>query len=133
MEIVGLTASIGALAELTLKVFTTLYTYYGDVKNGPSRSAELRDELGAMLALFEGLKQSLSRGNYIDNTGANLHGELGNLHEILVEMQDRVKADQTRGIRRMTWPFKEGENKKFIERLERCKSTFNLALNIDQR
>jgi hypothetical protein len=76
MDIVGLAASIGTLAELTLKVFTTLYTYYGDVTNGPLRSTELRDELGAMLSLFEGLKHTLPRGNRIDNMGANLHGAL---------------------------------------------------------
>ena len=60
MEFVGLAASIAALSELALKVLSGLYKYYGDVKSGPARSAELREELGSILFLFEGPNKTLS-------------------------------------------------------------------------
>ena len=63
--------------------------------------------------------------------GTDLHGALCSLHDMLVTMHERVKADQTKGIgKRMKWPFCERQNQ---EKIERYKSTFNLALNIDQR
>jgi hypothetical protein len=59
---------------------------------------------------------------------------MGRFVDMLVTMQERVKADQTKGIgKRMKWPFCERQNQQFIEKIERYKSTFNLALNIDQR
>jgi hypothetical protein len=134
MEIVGLLASVAQLADLTLKVFTNLYRFYGDLKNAPVRSAELREELGTILSVIETLKEALDQNTRTNpNLGRGiLETTVAQFVKLLQEMERRIAAHRTSVIQRLKWPFDERENKQFVERIERYKNTFNLALNVSQ-
>jgi len=132
-ELVGLIASVGSLAELTLSVFTSLYRYYGDVKSGPTASADLRNELGVMLNVIDHLKESLKSDTPSLQVYCNvLGGAVAELTWMIKEMEKRVAAEKAKGINRLKWPFSKSENEEFLTRIERYKGTINLALNKEQ-
>ena len=130
MEIAGLVLGIIPIAA---KVLSTLYGIYGDVKNAPALSTDLREELGAILALMKNVKHVLEHQTKIINDDAGgLEASARQLLGLLQEIEQNIDANQSRGLHRLPWPFKEAENKRLIEKMERCKGTFNIAWNIAQ-
>jgi hypothetical protein len=49
---------------------------------------------------------------------------------MLNEINERVQISNTKGIRRLTWPFAKDESMKLLERIRRYNEIFNLALNL---
>jgi hypothetical protein len=121
--------NIAKLCELTLKVLGNLYRYYNDVGAAPVRSKELRDELGAMSGLLQQLEDAIKA----DAINKCLESALGQYRIMIDDMERRTTPDQTSGIRRLKWPFKQDENVRFLQSIERHKSTFLLALNLGHR
>lgn len=129
-ELVGLVASVAALAELTLKVFTNLYRLYGDVR-GPA--AELRNELGLMLGVIDNLKETIRNDeSSLQSYHRSLEGAVAEFVRMVEEMEKRIVPEQINGIKILKWPFTEGENKIYLERIERYKGTINIAMNAKQ-
>jgi Fungal N-terminal domain of STAND proteins len=133
MEAVGFVASVAQLADLAVKVFGDLHRYYHGVKNAPVRAKELREELGGILRVVETLKDVLSdTPSKIGISSETLVGVVDQFTETLLDMEKQVDAERAKGIRRMKWPFNEHEIQEVIDKIERFKNTFNLALNLEQ-
>lgn len=130
MEAVGFAASLEQLAAAAKTAYCTLYMYYEDVRDAPKRSQELRHEMGAIGDQLNHLVALITS----DSTSLNLSEALGTsiseFQIMLDEMNDRVKVSQTKGWRRLKWPFTKDENGRFLSRMERYKSIINLTLNI---
>ena len=132
-EVVGLVASVAALAELTLKVFTNLYRYYVDLSLAPESSATLRHELGLTLGIVESLNETVKNDTpSLHSYHRSLEGAVAELIKMLEEMERRVGAEQTRGIRKLKWPFTKQENEQYLATIERYKGTINTAMNTEQ-
>jgi hypothetical protein len=133
MEVVGFVASVAQLADLAVKVFGDLHRYYHGVKNAPARAKDLREELGGILGIIETLKDVLSdTPSRVGISSETLEKVVSQFTEALVDTEKRVAAERAKGIQRMKWPFSEHETQEAIEKIERFKNTFNLALNLEQ-
>jgi hypothetical protein len=129
---IGLVAAVGTLAQLSEQVLLGLYKYLVDVKKAPHRSKELREEIGIMLSLVTTLKETMEQES--DNIPqASLYAAVEEFACMLREMADQVEAKKTMGARKLVWPFTQAKNAEYLAKIERYKSLFSLALNIDQR
>jgi len=125
---VGLVAGVMQLADLVLRVITNLHNYYRDFEAAPRCSAQLRTELKRLFLVVSNL-QELSEAKL---RRFSIEAELKDMVELLQEMLSRITPRHTRGVKRLQWPFKEAENKEFLSRIERFKSSFIIILNITQ-
>jgi len=131
---VGLATSADQLVALVGKVLISLYRYGGDVKEAPRRSAKLRDELSTTISLLGLVEEALKERPQVVVAlhGPSLVQTMSQFRELLETLERKIQADVTRGIRRLTWPFKKEEIDVHISRIERYKATFSLVLNIQQ-
>jgi hypothetical protein len=125
---VGLVASVAQLADLMLRIVTNLHNYYRDFEAAPRCSAQLRTELKRLFLLVSDLEE-LSEAKL---RRFSIEAELKDMVQLLQEMQSRLTPRHTRGLKRLQWPFREAENKEFLNRIERFKSSVNIILNIEQ-
>jgi len=125
---VGLVASVAQLADLVLRVITNLHNYYRDFEAAPRCSAQLRAELKRLFLVVSDLEE-LSEAKL---RRFSIEAELKEMVELLQEMLSRITPRHTRGLKRLQWPFREAENKEFLGRIERLKSSFIIILNIAQ-
>lgn len=126
---IGLVSSAVSVAELAGTILVKLYKYYLDSKTADTSSAELRNEVGMVLSLLNAV---------IGSSDSLIHRlelvwAINGLQSVLTEIFQRVTPETTRGLGRLTWPFKKDENERLLSKLERYKSVFTLALNIEQR
>lgn len=135
MDIVNFISAVAGLAEITFSIFTSLHGYYGDLKDGPRQSARLRDELNTMFTLLTNLHETLTENPHSIGQMERLTLEkaMTQFDEMLRDMESRVSVDKTKGFQRLKWPFNQNENKEYIERIERYKSTFVLTMNLENR
>jgi hypothetical protein len=127
---VGLAASSAQLADLTVKVLTNLYKYYRNVKGAPAKAADLRNELDNLIELLSNIQETFER------TPSGLFSSaipkaLSNLREVVTQLYSRTKPEDTSGIRRLQWPFRQNENAEIIDKLERYKGNLMVALDIN--
>jgi Fungal N-terminal domain of STAND proteins len=125
---VGVAAGAAQLAGQAKDIVCNMWQYFEAVKNAPKRSQELRQEMSNLADLLESLEDVLN-----SPTSSPLFTNSDPVEEF-VEMLDtltaRVAAPKSKGIRRLKWPFTQEENKRLLSKMERYKSTFNLALNV---
>jgi len=128
---IGLVASVDQLAGLAKVIVSNMYRYFDAVKDAPRRSQELRQELSAISDLLDSLEDALTSSTKSTFTAPDsLKSAITEFQETLEDMKARVKEPQTKGLRRLKWPFTKDENERLLSKLERYKSTFNVALNI---
>lgn len=131
----NLAASVAAMAELASIVFTNLKKYYDDVKNLPSCTEDLRRELESMHGLALKLQYNIEHGsNWIGiQQWMSLESAINSFHAMLRDLEGRLELSRVTGFRRLTWSFNEETIKKLLERIERFKATFILALELMKR
>lgn len=129
---IGLVSSAVSVAELAGTALVKLYQFYLDSKTAASHAAELREEVGLILSLLNAvIRNSQTPASSIHLL--ELVWAISGLQNILTEILQRVTPESTRGLHKLTWPFKKDENERLLSKLERHKSVFILALNIEQR
>jgi hypothetical protein len=128
---VQLIASAADLATLAFTLFSNLHKYYRNVKEAPKRSAELRSEVESLLDLIIELEELL-KCNRNDLFPSSVGVEITGFCELLRNMLDRTEPQQTKGIQRLQWPFKEHENAEYISKMEGYRDKLTLALSIHQ-
>lgn len=128
---IGLLSSAVSVAELAGTILVKLYKYYLDSKTAATRSAELRDEVGLVLSLLNAVIGN-SEPHVSSIHRVELVWAINGLQNVLTEILQRVTPETTTGLHRLTWPFKKDENDRLLSKLERYKSVFTLALNIEQ-
>ena len=120
------------VVPLGAKVLKGLHAYYGDVAKAPEQVMRLRQELGTVLAIVDTLKETIEHSpSGFQGTQKQLEEALQEFERVLKEMEARVQEDQGKGVSRLLWPFRNESNKKYLDRIERCKSSFILALNTE--
>jgi hypothetical protein len=128
---ISLAATSAQLAELAFNILTNVYKYYRNVREAPTRAAELRQELDTLVDLLS-TAQDLFERNPGQDFGSTLIQVMSGLRGLLTELDARTRPQRTTGIRRLQWPFGAAENEEIISKLERYKSNLMLRLNLDQ-
>lgn len=125
---IGLIASVGQITEGTVKLAIKLTHYFHDVKNAPARSQELRSELRTLASILSLIQETLQ----IDSRALRtLEYSIDEFQELLAELSIRIAPERTEGFNKLKWPFTATENEKILAKIERYKSTFNIALTLN--
>lgn len=128
----SLASSVAQIADLTFKLFTNLHKYYRDIRAAPTRSRELRMEVDAMLDLITELHETFER-NPQGLYRPSLKEGVNEFRWMLEEMVRRTLPEKAAVLQRLKWPFKETENRDFLFRIERFKTSFIMVMNISQK
>ena len=127
----GIAAAARQLAEQALKISHGLYQYFHNVKDAPKLSRELRQEAILLSDVVENLCSIFSsrdRRSDLPKPGPSAD-LLHEFKETMMEMANKVEIkDSEISWNRLAWPFTQKENEKYLHRLERFKSSFQLAL-----
>lgn len=136
MEVVGATASIVALVEISVKVLSLTVDYSTQVKSAKEDIDRFRLELEDFVKVLRGLHE-LAKATKL-GTLKSLDESIRKCELDLEHMQRKLEPGKGRsamsryGVRALKWPFQKKELQNAIDVLERYKSTFSTALNVDQ-
>lgn len=139
MDVVSAAASVVALVQISAKVASLCAEYYSQVKSAQNDIHRFQREVGALIEVLQNLQElaqkpgaeKLFTSNALDEPIQLCLSDLRRFKEELEPGKGR-KAISRYGIRALKWPFESKELEKAIGVLERYKSTFRTALNIDQ-
>ena len=139
MDGVSTAASVVALVQISAKVASLCTEYYSHVKSAKKDFDRFNLEVKALIKVLQNLQElaqkpgaeKLFTSNKLNESIQSCFSELTHFKERLEPGKGR-KAMSRYGIRALKWPFKSKELEKAIGVLERYKSTFSTALNIDQ-
>lgn len=132
MDPVSLSASITALLQLT----GTVVRYLNDVKGASDDMRKLLVEISSIRGLLFGLEDLATLDETWVNTIKALdspNGPLLQFRHTLESLAMRLKpmAGLARIGKSLAWPFQKGEIKAMLHLLERQKTLFALALQMD--
>lgn len=134
---------------LSFEVASAIYNYARDVKDAKQDIQNFSNELFALIGVLERMKMqqerqeqpSFGRLEYSSKAFARKENQpifrqvlqqsiefLQELHKILVAPKSRFQSR----VQKLKWPFKEGETKRHLKRLERVKSYLILSLMTDE-
>lgn len=128
---VGLAASSAQLVGLAFEVFSNLHKYYRNVRHAQAHAVEFRLMLDSLMDLLSAAQENFERNPH-ERSRPTLPQVLSNLREVLALLYSRTTPRDTSGLRRLKWPFQQNENSEILSKLERCKASLILALNVDQ-
>ena len=139
MEGLGAAASVIAVVELSAKVAAVCVEYSRAVKNAAKEIAQLLNELKSLQDVLEKVKQLLDgpNGPRLSVSQALRKGfdssisELKTLDQKLEPSTGRKRMSRL-GLRTLKWPFESKEVGKIIQRLNRCKESIALGLQLDE-
>ena len=142
MEVVGSAASVIAVIDLSAKIASICLQYSRDVRHAKADIERFKLEVDSVTNLLRAVEALLQVAT---KTTLSTSIELENaLRDCKIELQqintklDPGKAGKARkvmskfGARALKWPLESKEVEKTISRLERCKMTISLALQVDQ-
>lgn len=128
LSALGAAASIAQLAGVAKDIVSNMWQYFEAIKNAPKHSKEVRQEMAILSDVLYSLDEALnlpSCKSLFTNSAP-----FDEFLDMLNHLRARVAIPQTQGVGRLRWPFNEYENKKWLDRIERYKATFSLALNV---
>ena len=129
----GLASTLVQLGEFAGAVLLKLYRYYVDVKEGPTRAAQLREEVGFALSQLNAITSALNSGTMTIGNISEMRVAASRFQRVVETIDKATQPESLQGFARLKWPFKKEDNARLIAEIERCKSGFSLALNIEQR
>ncbi|CAJ0546948.1 Ff.00g015750.m01.CDS01 [Fusarium sp. VM40] len=134
-EIVGLTASIIAIVELSAK----LATYSNEVGSARGDISRLQSQLGSLDISLKAAQRLINEPkNHALATSRSLIDSLNKCQAELARVQDKLDPSSARkairrfGFRALKWPFDSKEVSELINSLEQYKQTITLCLQVDQ-
>ena len=140
MDPLSIAASIAGLASLSDVIFRRLFHYLKDTKNAEKDVKSLKDEVNALNGVLHNLllvAQDLeSDSTIIYSTGLDhVNSCLATLHTLEDEF-DKVglsapRSKMRRTVKKLTWPFKAINVKKYVDELRQHRDNLNLALTAD--
>lgn len=129
----GLAAAVVQVTGFAGEVLLKLYRYYLDVNRATLRAAELREEVGLAFSQLNAISAELNTGrNTLSIDASQLYNTLIRFGKLLEKINRRVQPESLQGIKLLKWPFQMEDTAQIISEIERCKSTFTLALNLNQ-
>jgi len=132
MDPVAATSALLSLGQLAGDVLLKLYGYYVEVKEGPIRAAQLREEVGFTLSQLNVITTALNSGTMSALNIPGMKAACSRFRRILETMDKATQPERLEGFAKLKWPFKKEDNARLIAEIERCKSAFSLAMNIEQ-
>jgi hypothetical protein len=128
----GTAAAATQFAEQVLMVYESLYQFFKTVKNAPKQSRELRQEaliLSDTLANLQTLFSGQDPYESLSKAGSSTSDLIQEFEETIKEMAAKIEI-KSREVswKRLTWPFTQKENEEYLQKLERYKSSFQIAL-----
>lgn len=134
-EVIGLAASVLAIAQLIGSLVTAGYGYINGFKRAPFDVQLFVEKLSEFNKVLKCLQDYVG-----ENPDSTVLQELSGDGGPLQRCEEQLKRLQTRfqsrtGIRgvvdRFKWPLKESETLRHTQAIEGYKSTFSLALGMD--
>lgn len=151
MDPLSITASIIAVLQATNAVVSVCYDYSCAMKSSSWELPRVIEEVKDLRNVLETLEQLAKKAENADLAAkgrlptlkllCNPEGllamclrELQELKEKLVppDWSGQVGSKRRAFIQALSWPLKEGDTKKTLEKIGRLKATLNLALTVDQ-
>ena len=149
-EIVGLTASVITVVQITQSVLSVCYDYRAALRDAPWSLTKVRAELEGIRNILQNLEPLVSEAELNELSGdsrlsslKSLCGPNGILEECKKEMlllERKLKPPgwtEKHGPRRkafiqsLLWPLKDGDSRKTLERLAGFRETLTLAISVD--
>jgi hypothetical protein len=138
MDGLSLSVNILTLVDIASKL-AALGSAYTTSANGHHREVQhLVRELETLSGVLEALSTTLQsrsgaakRASLIDGPLEECKTQLTDLHKMLVKQVSGRNRWMRLG-RALQWPLKEKETRVWVERMERFKRTFSLALQADE-
>jgi hypothetical protein len=131
LTIIGLTASVGQVADFCFHLLEGLCDYCQQVKEASAKSMAMQQELSHVSHVLKSLDSLLKNQGIIANTSMNEllpQRMLNRFVELLRIIEARIVLKGTFGSGRLKFPFTQREINRYIAEMERYKSTFTLAL-----
>ncbi|KAF8533679.1 vegetative incompatibility protein HET-E-1 [Trichophaea hybrida] len=139
MDPLSLTASIIAVVQISKEILTLCGKYAADVKDAKADIESLTSEVTAFHDVLNKVKDLAEGPNAAELPTLNtliptIEHSLSELKDLKTRLNPgkRRKAMKRVGLGALKWPFKSGDVNKFIEALERSKTTISVAFNTDQ-
>jgi hypothetical protein len=123
---VGLVAAVGQLAGSAITIYFNLSEFYEAVKDAPKQSRELRKEIGVLYEILNDLKEVADRPKF--KPSRSLGHTILEFDSLLNDMESRVKATKTGGVKRFKWPFSKDKTEQLLSKITRYKETIILTL-----
>jgi hypothetical protein len=127
----GVAATAAQFAEQAIKVSDSLYQYFKSVKNAPAKSRELRQEallLSDVLETLADLFSDQKKEPTVLPNASKYVDMLKEFKETIAEMAKKMEIKKDKwSFKRLAWPFNEKENERYLAKMERFKSSFQLA------
>ena len=147
-EVLGLTAIIIAVLQMTSSVITVCYDYSAAVKGAPWELSKIKAEMESLRSVLQTLEPLAKQAELTNPVAGSrlptLGLFLGPLKDCLQEVERLDKKLKTPSwsdgfgpkrkalVQVLRWPLKEAETKKVLENISRFKDTLALAINVDQ-
>ncbi|KAL8780876.1 MAG: hypothetical protein Q9213_006266 [Squamulea squamosa] len=149
-EVLGLTASIVAVLQITQSVLSVCYDYSAALKGASWELTKAKDELEGLRSVLQALEPLMREAEATDpadNTKLPTLEALcrprGVLQACVAEMQQLEKKLKGPGwskhlgprrkafLQSLRWPLQEDETRKALERIARFRDTLGFALDVD--
>jgi hypothetical protein len=131
VTLLGAVAAAAQLAGTTAKLGLQLYRFYSEVKNAPTKSKELCDEIFELSSVIEKLSDTLKTVEEIGGAvvvGSICSDSLQGYSQFLTDLSSRIQVNKNDTKKRLKWPFSTKDNEELIAKSERYKATLTLAL-----
>ena len=147
-EVLGLTAGIIAVLQMTSSVISVYYDYGAAVKGAPWELSRVKAEMESLRSVLQSLEPLAKQAELTSPVAESRLPTLGLLIDPLkdclqeVERLDKkLKSPSSSDgfgpkrkalVQALRWPLKEVETNKVLENIGRFKETLDLALNADE-
>ena len=147
-EVLGLTASIIAVLQMTSSVISVCYDYQAAVKGAPWELSQIKMELESLRNILHELEPRAKQAELAESiSGAStqalslLCGPLQQCLQVIKELETQLKTPSWSDgygpkrkalIQALRWPLKESDTRKALENIGRFKATLSLAISADQ-
>lgn len=135
-EVLGISASLIAIIQLTGTVTCLGWGYISGVKRAPKDLRDLVDELNSLSKVLSIVQDLAADPNKKSTALQKLDDTNGPLKLCARDLEDlRLKLEPRGGFKgfmdNIAWPLKETDTLQYIARLERHKTLLIFALNAD--
>ncbi|RPB12820.1 hypothetical protein P167DRAFT_145540 [Morchella conica CCBAS932] len=125
----GLAASIIAVLQITTSVASLSYQYLNSAIRAPDSLRELTLEFQTLIEILSRLKVCAQDPQAV--TLRTVKNSLHVCHKEMLGLQEKLKPRKS-FLGRLRWPLDEKDIQGYLGRIERFKSSFSLALEIEQ-
>lgn len=134
MDPLSISTSIAAILQLT----STVIQYLIDVRDASEGRREVLNEVSCVSGYLFALKELSERAKWMGPWCTTImtlgvpNGPLGQFRRSIEDLLSKLETNSSRKAQRaLAWPFQKGEIKEILQKIERQKALFVLALAHD--